>query len=75
VAVILRSDDKADAARVYIRNKVVYEQVDGEILTYLGMGEWEHLLGDIEHKVATNREELYRKEMERRFGPLPGWGG
>lgn len=71
---MLRSDDEMDAVQVQIRGKVVYEQVGGEIETYLSMGEWEHLLGDIERKIAADREEMFRKETEKRFGPLPGWG-
>lgn len=72
-AIWLWSVDEMDAVQVHIRGKVVYEQVDGEIKTYLGMGEWEYLLGDIERKIAVAREEMFRKESEKRFGPLPGW--
>jgi len=69
----LWSDTDAQAAGVQIDGKVVYEQIDDEIRTYLGMGTWEHLLDEIERKVAHDREEGFRAEREKRFGPLPGW--
>ncbi len=70
----LWSDDDTAAVRVRIDSKTVYEQIGWDIRTYLGMGEWEHLLGEVEQKVAADREETFRSARERRFGPLPGWG-
>ncbi len=74
VEVLLKSNADLEAAQVRINGRKVYDQTDGEIQTYLGMGEWEHLLGGIENKVAADREERFRLEREKRFGPLPGWG-
>lgn len=75
--VFLWSDGDFGAAQVHIGGKMVYKQNGGEIQTYLGMGDWEYLLGEIEQKVASDREERFRAEREMRFGPLrePGDGG
>ncbi len=80
INMLLQSDGDMESVRVYVDGKKVYKQVDDDILIYLGMGEWEHLLGEIETVVETNREreaaereENFRIERERRFGPLPGW--
>ena len=69
----LWSDDDLEAVEVRISGDVVYKKIGDDIRTYLGMGEWEHLLGDIEQKVLDDREERFRTERKRRFGPLVGW--
>lgn len=73
--ITVRSDADMDMVQVHINGKMVYEQVGGEIRTYLGMGEWEHLLGEVERLAAADREEMFRSALEIRFGSLPGWGG
>ena len=73
--VLLWSDDDFDAVRVHVGGKRVYDQIGGEIRTYLGMGDWEYLLGEVEQKVAFDREERFRTEREMRFGPLLGQRG
>lgn len=69
----LKYNGNLEMVQVFIDGKMVYKQIDGEILIYLSMGKWEHLLGNVERKVAADREENFRVEHEKRFGSLPGW--
>jgi len=63
-----------DRVQIHIRGNLVYEQAGVDIRVYLGMGKWEYLLDHIETDIAVRREEWFRIQRVKRFGPLQGWG-
>lgn len=83
-----RGEGVVDRVAVRIDSKVVYERTVefldgvspqmGEIGFYRGMGEWEHMLDEAERLVGENtrlaREAKFKTDLEKRYGPLPGFG-